>query len=60
MVNANAADVASHNVIDRYIRAHGQDYRFELAKNPIEALRDRSRDNVDVGRKANATEMAKI
>ena len=59
MVNNDVSSVASHNVIDRYLRAHGQDYRFELSPNPIEALRDRTRDNVDVGRKANAVELVK-
>lgn len=59
IVNANVADVASHDVIERYIRAYGQDYRFELAKNPVEALRDRTKDNVEVGRKPRAREMAK-
>ena len=52
MVNHSVEDVASHSVIDRYIRAYGQDYRFELAKNPIEALRDRTKDNTEVGRPA--------
>ena len=60
IVNANVADVASHDVIERYIRAYGQDYRFELAKNPVEALRDRTKDNVEVGRKPRAREMAKV
>ena len=59
IVNANVADVASHNVINRYIRAYGQDYRFELAQNPIEALRSRTKDNVEVGRKANAKELVR-
>ena len=59
MVNDDVSSVASHDVIDRYIRAYGQDYRFELAKNPIEALRDRTKDNVEVGRKSKAREMAK-
>ncbi len=51
-VNNSVQDVASHSVIDRYISRHGQDYRFELAPNPIEALRNRTQDNVDVGRKS--------
>jgi len=50
IVNRNLQDVASHTVIDRHISAYGQDYRFELAKNPIEALRDRTTDNTEVGR----------
>jgi len=59
IVNANVDDVASHDVINRYIRAYGQDYRFELAQNPIEALRSRTKDNVEVGRKANAKELVR-
>ncbi len=49
-VNADLSTVASHNVIERYISLCGHDYRFELAPNPIEALRDRKHDQVDVGR----------
>ena len=56
-VNANAEDVESHSVIERHIRKFGKDYRFELAPNPIEALRDREHDNVEVGRKPKAREM---
>ncbi len=59
LVNANAADVPSHQVIDRYIRAYGQDYRFELAPNPIEALRDRTKDNAQIGRKPRETELSR-
>ena len=51
MVNGNVNDVESHAVIERAIRQFGQDYRFELAPNPIEALRDRKHDNTEVGRK---------
>ena len=50
MVNRDVDNVASHSVIARHIAQHGQDYRFELAPNPIEALRNRKCDNVDVGR----------
>ncbi|MBR5546490.1 MAG: hypothetical protein IKU70_05875 [Clostridia bacterium] len=57
MVNANEADVASHAVIERYLKAYGQDYRFELAPNPIEALRDRTKDNVEIGRKPKTREL---
>ena len=50
MVNADVQNVASHTVIDRHIAQFGQDYRFEVAPNPIEALHDRKCDNVEVGR----------
>ena len=42
--------VPSHRVINTHIRRYGRDYRFEVAPNPIPALRDRCRDNTDVGR----------
>ena len=57
MVNANEADVASHAVIERYLKAYGQDYRFELAPMPIEALRDRWKDYVEIGRKPKTREL---
>ena len=40
----------SHTIIERVIRADGQDYRFETAPNPIPALRSRTEDNTSVGR----------
>ncbi len=49
-VNEPLENVVSHTFIQKYIRARGQDYRFETAPNPVEALRDRTRDNVCVGR----------
>ena len=49
-VNHAVGAVPSHMVIDQYIARNGRDYRFETAPNPIEALRDRTRDNTDVGR----------
>ena len=60
MVNANEADVPSHAVIEKYLKAYGQDYRFELAPNPIEALRDRTKDNTEVGRKPKVREMSRV
>ena len=49
-INGNGAGVASHQVIERYIAAHGQDYRWETGANPIPPLRDRTADNTRVGR----------
>jgi len=49
-VNVPMENVMSHNVIEKYIQMNGQDYRFEVAPHPIEELRDRSRDNTQVGR----------
>ena len=49
-VNGAVASVASHNVIDRYIAEAGEDYRFQVSAHPVVMLRDRTKDNVDVGR----------
>lgn len=53
-VNRNTADVPSHAVIDAYIKRNGMDYRWETQANPIPALRDRKKDNTEVGRAADA------
>ncbi|GAA0780175.1 hypothetical protein [Hathewaya limosa] len=50
IVNKNVDDVASHVVIDNYIKQKGEDYRFEESPNPIDELRDRTCDNTTVGR----------
>ncbi len=49
-INHDIARVASHAVVQDYIRQNGQDLRFEISPNPIEALRDRKHDNTEVGR----------
>ncbi len=49
-VNKNIPDVPSHAVIEAHIANRGEDYRFETCENPIPALRDRKRDNTEVGR----------
>ena len=49
-VNGAVASVASHNVIDRYIAEAGEDYRFQVSAHPVGMLRDRTKDNVDIGR----------
>ncbi|MGI6115187.1 hypothetical protein [Luoshenia tenuis] len=51
LMNENVADVPSHQVIEQYIALKGEDYRFETAPNPIDALQDRTQDNTTVGRK---------
>ena len=50
IVNKDVAAVPSHMAIERYIAQNGQDYRWETEKNPVPELRDRRRDNTDVGR----------
>ena len=49
-VNGAPENVASHNVINNFIGEFGEDYRFEKCEHPIKALRNRSVDNVDLGR----------
>ena len=49
-VNSPLDKVITHSFIQDYMNEKGQDYRFETAPNPIEALRDRKSDNVCVGR----------
>ena len=50
-VNSSVSAVASHGVIDKYIKRNGEDYRFETKPNPEKTLRDRTVDNTDLGRK---------
>ena len=50
MVNSSPDSVASHTVIDRRIRMYGQDHRFQQDEHPIPTLRDRTQDNISVGR----------
>ena len=40
----------SHQVVAALIEKTGEDYRFEIAPHPVEALRDRHRDHTEVGR----------
>ena len=50
-VNPDAGDVPSHQTIRQYLAGHDEDYRWETAPNPIEALRNRKVDNTTLGRK---------
>ena len=50
-VNSSISSVASHAVIEKYIKRNGEDYRFEVKPNPEKTLRDRTVDNVCLGRK---------
>lgn len=43
-------DVPSHDIIEKYIAAKGQDYRFQVESHPIEALQDRKVDNTTIAR----------
>lgn len=48
-VNGSPKNVASHNVIEKYIQQFGQDYRYADAEHPIEDLRNRQKDNITEG-----------
>lgn len=50
-VNSKTGQVASHLVIEKYIKTNGEDYRYEDSLSVEKALRDRTCDNVDLGRK---------
>lgn len=54
-VNNDVHNVASHEVIAKYIQNKGCDYRFEVAKHPICLLRDRACDNTGIGRISSET-----
>ena len=48
-VNGKSCCVPSHAVIDSYLCAHGEDFRFETEPNPVPELACRTRDNTAVG-----------
>ena len=43
-------EIPSHLCVEGVIKKFGMDYRFEIAPHPIERLRDRSKDHLDIGR----------
>lgn len=49
-LNEPVSQVPSHVVIEKTIAKCGEDYRYEIAPHPIEALRNRKVDNTSVGR----------
>lgn len=56
ITNPKTDIVPSHLVIEKRICRAGKDYRFEVAPNPVEELRCRTKDNTKVGRKPNAAD----
>lgn len=50
-VNPTVNQVASHNVIDKYIKKHGEDYRYEDKAHVDKLLRNRKEDNTELGRR---------
>jgi len=49
-LNTPPDQVPTHFVIRDYIRARGQDYRWQTAEHPVPALRSRTEDNITAGR----------
>lgn len=49
-VNKEPEKVASHVVIAQHIGRSGEDYRVEDKENPIKELRDRTKDDISLGR----------
>jgi len=58
-INHDLGAVASHMVIGERQKIKGQDYRSEKAPHPVEALRERTSDNVAIGR-AKSKILAKV
>ncbi|MBS3943075.1 MAG: hypothetical protein KGZ32_02360 [Dethiobacter sp.] len=58
-VNRDIKSVPSHLVIDQHQQKKGEDYRSEVNPHPVEALRDRKKDNVDIAR-TKKKELAKV
>ncbi len=50
-VNSNVNKVPSHLVIEKRIKKHKEDYRFENKANEVKIMRDRTTDSVDLARK---------
>ena len=50
-VNSSVNQVATHLVIDKYIKKYGNDYRYEDKPSVEKTLRDRTIDNTELGRK---------
>ncbi|MBO7674058.1 MAG: hypothetical protein J6S63_03510 [Atopobiaceae bacterium] len=49
-VNGRTQDVPSHVVVREHVLQMGEDYRREDEPSPVPALRDRKKDNTDLGR----------
>lgn len=49
-VNHKIEAVPSHRVIYEHQKVKGEDYRAEVKPNPVEAMRDRTKDNVTIAR----------
>lgn len=49
ITNKTPKKVASHLVVEKYIKKFGKDYRFEEKAHPIRDLQNRKEDNISVG-----------
>ena len=49
-IHGNLSGVGTHTVVERVIKQSGEDYRIQDREHPIDALADRTADNLDVGR----------
>ena len=49
-INGDEKNVASHMVIEKYIKRFGKDYRYEDKPHPIKPLQDHTKDNTTQGR----------
>lgn len=58
IVNKSPNNVATHKVIDDYIKMNGRDYRYEESPHPVNDLKDGTSDNTDVGRSKDLKENA--
>ena len=43
-------DEPAHVTIQKYIKANGQDYRYQIAEHPVAGLRSRTQDNITLAR----------
>jgi len=57
-MNHDVNTVASHNVIAQHQKSYQTDYRAESQPNPVQGLTDRTVDNTQIARTANANQMA--
>ena len=56
ITNPTTDIVPSHCVIEGFICQRGADYRYQVAQSPVPELRNRRKDNTDVGRKPDGAE----
>lgn len=50
VINEDISKNPSHEFIEKYIKTHGHDYRYQTSPHPLEQMRNNTVDNVDLGR----------